>query len=169
MKQEKGKCNQPSCRTASEPLPVKESLLRAVKYFRETKYSWNATSARTWTSVSDHRHFPLKQKAVALWADSWSTLSALLGIRHWRRGMHMPLGPASFGPGQPGHSSAAEECSDHCDFFCYSSLILHPPLSIAFLLWAGIGSLYMFEQQKGNWTLFCGVQNNGCHTIKSQK
>ena len=26
----------------------------------------------------------------------------------------MPLGPASFGPGQPGHSSAAEECSDPC-------------------------------------------------------
>uniref|UniRef100_A0A8B9MEN2 Neuroendocrine convertase 2 n=1 Tax=Accipiter nisus TaxID=211598 RepID=A0A8B9MEN2_9AVES len=32
MKQEKGKCNQPSCRTASEPLPVKESLLRALGF-----------------------------------------------------------------------------------------------------------------------------------------
>lgn len=126
-------------------------------------------SARTWTSVSEQRHFSLEQKAAALYADSWSTLSALLGIRHWRRGMHVPLVWPALGLASQATALLPRSAVTLVAPFCHSSLILHSPLSIVFLLWAGIRSWYRFEQQKGNQTLFCGVQNNRCRTLKSQK
>lgn len=95
-----------------EPLPVTESLLRAVKHFTDTRYYWNNNiPTQTWTSVSEQKLFPLEQKAVALWAGAPCQLFWELGTG-WEG--CTCLRSHSFGPGQPCCSSAAEECSDHC-------------------------------------------------------
>lgn len=141
-----------------EPLPVvpvnattsKESLLRAVKHFIDPRYYWNIMCQPKPGPLYQSRLFPLVQKAIALWAGAPCQL-------FWESGTGwegcMCLRSHSFAPGQPCAALLLRSAVTIVAPFSYSSLVLHAPLTVAFILWAGICFLYVFRLQKGSQTV----------------